>query len=255
MERQFLSIYRKLFGSILERTPLLKLLYFKILLMAFRLLNLSNLIKTRLISGLLGISEPPVFAIFNRLPKGSVVIDVGAYIGYYSLLSIAKKASEVIAIEPNPKNYERLLNHIKRFPNSIAVNAAVSDESGVAKLYLGPTEVTHSIINKSGVAIEVACIALDELIRKFGVKKVDLIKIDVEGAELKVLKGAEKSLGIAKQVVIDMHFSPNSVEYQEIIALLNRKGFTIKQLEDPLTKEIRYFYCIPMKDRKPTKPT
>jgi FkbM family methyltransferase len=60
------------------------------------------------------------------LPKRSIVIDVGAYLGHYTLLSVAKAACRVVAIEPHPGNYKRLLRHIRgiKASNVLAINAA-----------------------------------------------------------------------------------------------------------------------------------
>lgn len=133
------------------------------------------------------------------LPIDSVIVDVGAYTGYYSMVAAATRPDcTVIAIEPHPTIFQTLSENIKvnGLPNVKSSNYALSDVSEVGSL-----NVTNTIQHPSGSSlvdigkpikqkIEVSVVTGDSLIDD----RVDLIKIDVEGAELKVLHGLHDKL-------------------------------------------------------------
>jgi FkbM family methyltransferase len=129
-----------------------------------------------------------------------VFIDVGANIGKYSI-SLGKKLrnyGKVIAIEPESKNFKILETNIKlnKLKNIYPINIGCSSKNGKIKLFLDKEGTgMHSIKNKmSGDYQEIDVQKLDEILLKFKNIKISLIKIDVEGAEGEVLKGALKTL-------------------------------------------------------------
>ena len=88
--------------------------------------------------------------------------------------------------------------HLNRIENVTPIKLAISNYSGIAKLYLGRGSSDHTIkplfkmSHSSSIAVQVE--TLDNLIDEIGLSKVNFIKIDVEGAELDVLKGSERTL-------------------------------------------------------------
>uniref|UniRef100_A0A7V3N4B4 FkbM family methyltransferase n=1 Tax=candidate division CPR3 bacterium TaxID=2268181 RepID=A0A7V3N4B4_UNCC3 len=132
----------------------------------------------------------------NRISKGSVVYDVGAHVGFYTLLAseIVGPEGKVIAFEPVPQNLLFLRRHLQLngCRNVTIVDAAVCDKEGIACFDRGPNS-SMGHISKDGDLI-VRLVSLDELVMKNRIDPPDYIKIDVEGAELLVLKGAKKTL-------------------------------------------------------------
>ena len=156
-------------------------------------------------------------------------------------LKASRKAKEgkVVAIEPHPLNYMILLKNItiNKLKNVIPVNLALSDSKGVAKLYISRKSLGHTIkgkrieVSREGFPTHINCIevktkTLDQVVDELGLSKVDFIKIDVEGAELDVLKGATKALEENNVfLAIAAHHIPEEV--LEIAKYLRMKGFKV----------------------------
>ena len=181
--------------------------------------------------------EPYVQTVFQ--PKqGDVVVDVGAHIGFYTLKSAKSVGSsgKVVAIEPDPQNFILLKNNIalNNFNNVIAVNAALSDFVG-QKIFYCSTDPSLSGFQPSGSqtivreAIAVNTLTLIELLKDLGIDTVNWLKIDVEGEELKVLKGSMPFLQSSNLVKIILEIS---LDKENILNYLSESGFSIKHLGD-----------------------
>lgn len=122
-----------------------------------------------------------------------VVFDVGANVGFYTILSslLVGGDGEVVAFEPVPRNMDYLKKHlIKNGINNVkTVEVAVSAKSGVANFSIGSK---HSMghLTPSG-QVEVEIVSLDDFVAEGHAPVPNVIKIDVEGAELLVLQGAD----------------------------------------------------------------
>ena len=132
---------------------------------------------------------------------GDTVLDIGAHIGYYTA-SFAKRVGpggRVFAFEPNPVNYSRLVDHLKRnqLDNVTALNCAASDEKGTGTLHLHSRNTgmaslhPHRFAEPAG---EVETVVPDQILAEAGAGPVALIKIDVEGHELGVIRGLRATL-------------------------------------------------------------
>lgn len=139
------------------------------------------------------ISEPWVDPIFKPQP-GQTVMDLGAFAGKYTLRAAALVGPEghVYSVEPHPDNYKRTEANIASngFGNVTLLNRAVSDSNGSIELYTPSNTVGANIRNEGRYLQTVDCVTVDDLVREFRIEKVDHIKIDVEGEEVNVLKGA-----------------------------------------------------------------
>lgn len=172
------------------------------------------------------------------LKKDLTVIDIGAHIGLYTVLAAEKvgNTGKVIAIEPAPKNYQRLKENIaiNNFSNVVAVKMALSDHTGQEKLYLPSRSACNSLdldltsSQKNIPFIEVEVDKLDNLLNNLNIKEVDVIKIDAEGTEMPILMGAKnilKNNPNVKILVASYHY-PNEVK--EVQKFLRHMGFNTK---------------------------
>ena len=132
--------------------------------------------------------------LFERLiKKGDVVYDIGAHVGFYTILSaeLVGATGYVYAFEPLPINFCYLNKHIEinKISNVELIHAAVYSESSRLYIKEGPESSMGQIAQEGDIKVE--SIRLDDFALKGEVQKPDFIKIDVEGAELHVLEGME----------------------------------------------------------------
>ena len=147
-----------------------------------------------------GIWEPNLTSFLAarlRNAEGRLFIDVGANVGYFTLLAgLTMLSGKVMAIEALPANYKRLQNNLRQ--NTLAVTVepqccAISDHSGsidiypAGKLNDGASTTVAGIVDSTPV--QVPCVPLHSLVDDAWAARVRLIKIDVEGAEYQVIKG------------------------------------------------------------------
>lgn len=131
--------------------------------------------------------------------KGMNFLDVGAHIGKYTLRAALKVGEDgrVIAVEPDIDNFRLLLKNmeINGVTNCIPLNLAAYYTDAEINLFLGVTPAQHSVKEDFGRGSRrVQARALDNVLAERGIEHVDLIKVDVEGAEYEVLKGLENTL-------------------------------------------------------------
>lgn len=147
-----------------------------------------------------GTREPFTRELFeNAIKPGMVVLDLGANLGYYTLLA-ARAGATVIAVEPDPRSYAYLVRNVQRngFAGQVMlVRKAVSDRAGSVSfgLHIGPESSSLFAAPEESESIEVDAVAIDELLPEEVV--VDVIKMDIEGAEIHALRGMERTIARA----------------------------------------------------------
>jgi FkbM family methyltransferase len=176
--------------------------------------------------------------------EGDIVVDVGAHIGRYTIVAskMVGPRGKVITIEAHPDNYEILNQNIElnKLNNVIALNYAVHSEETMVRLYEPGQEEGFTIYNtimtdrttsNNQKYIEVKAKTLDSLLLENGIKEVNWIKIDVEGAEYEVLRGATDLLSSSKDtsLLIEIHnLGANHRNlYEPIIELLKINNFYV----------------------------
>jgi FkbM family methyltransferase len=171
----------------------------------------------------LGTYEAEVAAEFEALAvEGAVVYDVGAHIGFYTMVA-AKKGARVFAFEANPKNVDQLKSNIE--VNAFGAQAtivpmAVSDHSGTLSFatygYSLVGGIADADTKSDAIIIEVPCLSLDAFSDGANPPPT-LIKIDVEGAEGVVIRGALAVLRSHKPVlIVEMHSDEQRKIVQEL---------------------------------------
>lgn len=186
-----------------------------------------------------GSYEPDTILLFKSLIRpGMTIVDIGAHIGFYSLLSARLVGSEgkVYAFEPEPSNYALLLKNItaNRYENVvIAINKAVTNKPGPVSFFLGVRSDVHSLFHKpwsSSQTITVEGTTLDDFFQSEGWPPVDLIKMDIEGAEKAALETMKQLVGKNQSLKLIIEFSPGNqatagVSNEEFFDTLVKLGF------------------------------
>jgi FkbM family methyltransferase len=159
--------------------------------------------------------------------KGDTVIDIGAAFGLYTITSSKRVGAngKVIAIEAHPDSFEMLNRNIKLngLTNVTTLNYAVYSKETKVKIYSNYTIMSERIREEQVKEkfVEVNADTLDSILQQNGIRQeqINWIKIDVEGAEFEVLKGAHNTLSNSKDIAlyIEIHGQRN---YQPIIEFL-----------------------------------
>lgn len=191
-----------------------------------------------------GTNEGPVQeAVASRLGPGDVFYDLGANVGFFSLLAarIVGPEGAVVAVEAHPEVHAALVANIarNRLDNVRTFAVAVADETGRRSF----AEADHpggGALDPSGDAdfavghVEVDTVRLDDLVERHGLRPPTMVKLDIEAGELAALRGAEATLRSARPVVLVELDAPSAFELEakrELVAVrLERLGYGTESL-------------------------
>jgi FkbM family methyltransferase len=156
---------------------------------------------------LFGTAEPEEQAALARYLKADdVFYDLGANIGFFAVLAarLVGSSGRVYAFEPNPECSSEVRRNadLNGFSNVEVVEAAVSSTSGRTWLRLGDTNLSSAIAGNSENGIEVALTSVDDFIREKSPRPPTLVMIDVEGAEIEVLKGMRETISRHRPLIM-----------------------------------------------------
>lgn len=245
--------------AIEERHPTSSLVARQKLWDHFKSLNIQAPVRIRWIEGLYldlilgndqsrcmyvcGSFEPNEFAYLREaLPEGGTFIDIGANEGFYTVFAARRVGSggAVVAVEPSPREYARLENNvaINGLTNVKLARTALGARRGKAVLHVAdPEHNGQNTLGDFGHAevkavdhVQVDITQLDSLVQDSGLSTVDLIKMDVEGAELEVLKGGSATLERYKPTLLleifDAALRKQGASAHQVIDLLRRLGYS-----------------------------
>ncbi len=174
--------------------------------------------------------EPALTAWFLRTARtGWTIVDGGANIGYYSLLSSRQVGARgrVFAFEPDPVNLDFLRRNLdsNRCDNVRAVGCALSSETGRVAFARDRFRAEGHIdrAKRDPAALSVDAVRLDDFLRAEGVDRVDLVKLDTEGGEVEALKGMETVARTSPELRVVLECNPRA---------LRRGGHSVEDLFD-----------------------
>jgi len=184
----------------------------------------------------------------REIKPGMRVLDVGANIGYFTLLFArwVGPTGHVYAFEPEPRNFELLQRNLARngYTNVTALPKAVSRTSGSQRLYkspdnLGDHRLAHGTAGRDSV--DVSVIALDELLP--GDARVDFIKLDIQGAECAAVQGARQLITRSAPLCLITEFWPAGMrafgdDPEQYLQELSALGFGIAVIAPGARPEI-----------------
>ena len=191
--------------------------------------------------------EPETLEWIETMRPGDIFYDVGAASGIYSLYACLKSEIEVISIEPNALSFALLIENIKtnNFRNIKAFCLALSDDTkstsltmenfsaGAGGNSLSQMDVTSNIFHQPILTYK-----LDHLISEFGLPKPNYLKIDVDGLEPLVLKGATSTMRNVETLLIEIEKEVLSSHKKELISFLDSLNF---RCEDEINDKKRNY--------------
>lgn len=194
----------------------------------------------------LGIYEAEKAQCCCRLVKpGAILLDLGANVGYFTLLAagLVGPAGRVWAFEPLDANVRLLKQHLvlNGVRNATLIRGAVADYCGTASFDDSLGGVA-SRLSKQGTS-RVPVFSIDSLVQQRTIHAPDYMKIDVEGAEMSVLRGAQETLAATHPTLfIDTH---GEMIHQECLAFLAQLGYSLEPLDRRQTlKDCREFVAL-----------
>jgi FkbM family methyltransferase len=178
------------------------------------------------------------------LSPGDVYVDVGAHIGYHAVCgaSIVGPEGMVFAFEADPANFERLRENLRPFPGSVAINKAVWSSSGTFTFERssqsgesGWGTLTAVRDLKSGEHLEADSVSLDDWSVEYRIDRLTLIKIDAEGSEVGILKGADRLIDKFRPAIISevnaVVLEQAKTSASELMTTLERHRYSLFEFE------------------------
>ncbi len=190
-------------------------------------------------------------AVRRFLTEGQTFIDVGGNKGDFALLAalITGKTGKVLCFEPEPINchWIRQSAKLNGYENIDLHELALSDRDGVAKLHLGRQSGSHTLLDdqpgRDAGVITIRTATLDTILETLSITKVDVMKIDVEGAELRVLEGARRTLTDNPRIVLLLDIHPFlGVAPERVCDFLTEMGFSMYSMEPPFDKTLDVYH-------------
>jgi len=191
-------------------------------------------------------------AVMDFIKPSTVTIDVGANIGYYALYC-AKKGKFVHAIEPVKANCIRLDENMKLngYSNYKIYNLAIGSENGLSEFHMsahsncGRINAEFHEVKNFTSSFQVETMTLDDFCKKEGIKKIDFVKMDVEGYETEIIKGAKKTLenmpkGSMLFVEIHPKYIKDKTQLDSMLKTIEDSGFKVKTMQN-LSKRVDSF--------------
>lgn len=188
-----------------------------------------------------GSYEPNEFSFLDHtLNQGMAFIDIGANEGLYALFAAAKvgKKGSVLALEPSRREYARLMDNLRlnNLKNVKPLRLAASDFNGIARLNVaGYMHEGHNTLGELSREVEfshseeIEVKRIDDVIAEEGIAKVDVVKIDVEGAEKSIIAGMEKTIENDRPILLveifDNALRGQGSSAEELIRILVSKGY------------------------------
>jgi FkbM family methyltransferase len=181
----------------------------------------------------------------NHIDSGNTVFDVGAHVGFYTILAARRTGSggEVAAFEPLPRNVEFLRRHVhlNKLSNVTVVQAAVAESDGSSGFSISES-FFEGYLDERG-PVQVQTVSLDTFVEAGNARLPNVIKIDVEGAELEVLKGARRVLTSARPIIFVATHGQDV--HRACCSFLSSMGYSVAPIDTDMIDASREVLAIP----------
>ena len=197
-----------------------------------------------------GIHEKIITNLIKKeIHSGDVVLDIGAHIGYYTLqfANLVGSTGKVYAFEPEPKNFELLKKNVQinKHDNVVLIQKIVSDKDGIVEFFISKFDSIGNKLfksNEAGSSIKIESTTLDEYFKDLK-KKIDFIKMDIQGGEGKAILGMKNLLKENKNLKIIQEWWPDALKQnhanpEDHLKFLQHIGYKFYEIDSSIKKDI-----------------
>ncbi len=179
------------------------------------------------------------------------IIDIGGHLGFFSLLaSTLNPTVPIYTFEPHAGNFKILKTNLKqnRIKNVFPKQLAVSDSVGETHLRLSKEDLNHSLekaIEPTGETQKIQTTTVQGIFEKNKLGRCDLLKLDCEGSEFKIIYSTPGSLfSKIDHIFLEYHDWTEGENSQELKSFLERRGYRVQQYPNAKMPELGFLWCI-----------
>lgn len=182
----------------------------------------------------------------------SVIIDIGAHAGFFSLyVSALNPRVRVIAVEPFAENLELLEKHLakNKIENVETVSGGIAGTTGARFLVLESDSHNHRLnLPKEDLSrrstVKIQCWSLGDLVQKYKVEKVNLLKMDIEGLEYEIFENLDRTMfKKIKNIILEYH-NYYGKDYKEIEGQLRENGFDVQVFPSKFDRRMGFLFAV-----------
>lgn len=177
----------------------------------------------------------------------NVILDIGAHAGFFTLYCRALNPKvPIICVEPEPRNIIALNEHtaLNKADKVRVEPAALAAESGKRELFVSTDSSFHYLLTdneKTDSKITVDCLTLNDLLKKYRIKRIDLLKMDIEGGEYELVKNWTASeWELIDRIVMEYHDYRGN-RHATIKKILNENGFSVEEYPSKFESTLGFF--------------
>jgi len=173
------------------------------------------------------------------IKETDIILDIGANIGLFSINVSQYTKNKIFALEPHPENFTQLKDNVKLngIKNVACINLGLQGENDGSRYFLNNSNHAGFIMEnalteknigsvRTSEKLSLACITFQELCNTHAINKVNLLKLDCEGAEGEIIKSLSKhDMDIIEKFVIEFHDNVSILDHDEIITILIDNNF------------------------------
>lgn len=175
------------------------------------------------------------------------ILDVGAHIGLFSIYCHCLNPQvPIFAFEPEEKNFQTLKENFKKnsIRNVLAKNLAVSATEGPKTLYLSPDSHNHSLIDVTNQSKIVQSTTLEQIVTKHNLSKIDLLKLDCEGAEFEIIENTPlETFKVIQNIYLEYHLYQDNLNPDKILSKLQKANFKVESKPSHYDRKFGFIFA------------
>lgn len=189
------------------------------------------------------VSEPGELAVLHNVMvdreyeadgQPLTILDLGANVGFATLFfSCRYPSARIASVEADPRTFARLVRNVSAHPRVATLNRAISGSEGPLAFYSSAESIASSLTRRSSedVSIEVGSMTVAGVMNHFGMERVGLLKMDIEGAEFDALAAAP--LDRVDELIVEVHYDLGQGDERLVRTLLSGFDLTFKPQGQP----------------------